>query len=156
MQTLLNNIHISISTEDGELLKVQTISALKDKFSFLSKANSYYRVCIEKTNIYWGSREPVYVKVKIMSDNMDEPNISEAVKSQDVGAVSSKIDRIIMKAEALIRTQESDLVREESSANRQMKFVSYYYYIALLQIVVVVGLGLYQIFAFKNFLKNKE
>ena len=135
---------------------METVKDLKSKFSFMSKDNAQFKICVQKSNIYWGDREPIFFQIKIMSDNMDEPNISTAIKVQDLDPVKSKVAKVIKKGERLIKNQENEIDQEDGAAKRQMEYVSYYYSLAVLQIVVVIGLGLYQVFSFRKFINTQE
>ncbi len=147
---VIPNIHISVLGEDKEILQMETAKAKKGKFSFLSKHNSYYYVCVEKTNLYWGDRDPLFVKLKIMSDNMDEPDLKKAIKNEDLDPVKDKFSRLIKRGEKLVKYQENDLSIEDEFATRQMEYASFYYYIAIFQFMVVIILAVYQFFSFKN------
>lgn len=87
---------------------------------------------------------------------MDEPNISTAIKNTDLNPVKEKVQKIITKGERLIKSQEGELHHEDEAAKKQMEYVSYYYSMAVFQVVIVVALGLYQIFSFKKFLLDYE
>ena len=90
----------------------------------MSKDNAQFKICVEKSNIYWGDREPIFFQIKIMSDNMDEPNISTAIKIQDLDPVKSKVAKVIKKGERLIKNQENELDQEDGAAKRQMEYIS--------------------------------
>jgi hypothetical protein len=116
----------------------------------------YYKVCIEKTNMYWGHHEPLYAKIKVMSDNMDEPNISKAISTENVNELKQNVARIIKRGERLIKMQESELDEEDAAAKRQIEYTTYYYTLAVVQVLVVIALGLYQVVSFRKYILDKE
>jgi hypothetical protein len=87
-----------------------------------------------------------------MSDNMDEPNISTALKTSDLDPVHSNIKKVLAKGEKYIKLQESELESELYSANSQKSNLSFYYSVTVFQIIIIVILGLYQIYSFRDFL----
>lgn len=142
--------------EANEILHIETVKNEKGKFSFLSKSDAYYKICIEKTNIYWADHDPIYVKLKFMSDNMDEPNISTAIKSKDLEILKEKFSKAIKKGEKLIKMQENELNFEDQTATAQIAYISTYYSLAVFQVVVVIGLGLYQVISFRKLISIQE
>ena len=133
---------------------METLKNITGKFSFVSKSDSYYKICIEKTNVYWADHDPIFVKLKFLSDNMDEPNISAAIKTQDLDVLKEKFSKAIKKGERLIKAQENELDQEDHVAQNQMGFVSSYYSLAVFQVIIVIGLGLYQAFSFRKLISS--
>lgn len=93
--------------------------------------------------------------MKISSENMDEPNLKEAVKAADLDPVHVNIKKLIRRGEKLVKTQENELYNEEVSAKGQMGNIYYYYYVTVFQIVLVAVFGLYQLYSFRTFLLEK-
>jgi hypothetical protein len=157
VKSLLSNMHISISNEaNSEIFQIHSIKELNAKFSFISKNEAYYKICIEKTNVYWSERDPIWVSLKIMSDNMDEPNISSAVKKQDLDPLHEKLSKAIKKGERIIKQQENELDQEDNVAHNQMRSINGYYKLAIIQVIIILGLGIYQIYSFRKFISNNQ
>jgi hypothetical protein len=116
----------------------------------------HYKVCVERTNMYWSHHDPLYVKIKVMSDNMDEPNISKAISTEHVNELKQNVAKIIKRGERLIKIQESELHEEDEAAKKQIQYSSYYYTLALVQVLVVIALGLYQVVSFRKYILDKE
>lgn len=149
-----SQMRIFVLDEQHRVQKIEQVTGMKGKFSFIGKEDGYYRVCIEKTNIYWREPEPIFVKIKITSDNMDEPNILDALRNKDLNPLASKVERIKKKGGKLIKNQENEIHREDSSAHRQMEYSHYYYYIAVIQILIVIVLAMHNAFAFKSYVNK--
>ena len=156
VKEIVKNIQITVFSDKGEILQIHTAQNLKDKFSFVSKEDMHYKICVEKTNIYWGEREPLYVKVKVMSDNMDEPNIASAITQDQVTRLKDNVNKILKRGERLVKMQENELDTEDLAAKRQIESSSYYYSLAVFQVIVVIALGLYQVYSFRKFIVNSE
>jgi hypothetical protein len=52
--------------------------------------------------------------------------------------------------------QENELDTEDSAAKKQIESSSYYYSLAVFQVIVVIALGLYQVYSFRKFIVNSE
>jgi hypothetical protein len=148
----IQNIQIRVSTDSGTVLHVERVKALQEKFSFLAKDEGFYRICVEYTGSNWQERSNIYFKLKIMSDNMDEPNIAQAIKQADLDPVHQKLNDVLKKSRTIVKQQELALDTENTNANQQMGIINYYYYLTVLQIIIVIVLGIYQVFSFRKFL----
>ena len=139
---LNNNLSIFVYQNDNnELLKVHSVANLKDKFSFNSKSDGYYKICVEKTNVYWSDRDPLYFKIKIMSDNMDEPNISDAIKNDDVSQIKDKLSKITKRGQKINRHQEIEREKEDQMAQGIMKSIHSFYFMTFIQVIIILVMG---------------
>jgi len=66
------------------------------------------------------------------------------------------VAKTIKNGEKLIKKQEDELELEDNAARRQIEYISYYYSLAVFQIIVVIAVGLYQIFSFRKFVLGYE
>lgn len=94
------------------------------------------------------------MKMNFISENMEEPNLMDAIKEKDLDTVSNDIHDIIVKGKRYIKAQEEELALEDSNAKTQMQMFSYYYKMTVCQIIAFVFLGVYQIFSFRKILNN--
>jgi hypothetical protein len=105
----------------------------------------------------WGGLDKVFFKFKIFSDNMEEPDIKNAIKASDLTPVKENFQKIIKRGRRIIETQENEINQEDKNAKDQMQSISYYYTLTFCQIVIFIAFGVYQIYSFRNFvLKIKE
>jgi hypothetical protein len=90
--------------------------------------------------------------IKIKSDTTDEVNLKKAIKEGDLNNVANKIDKIIQKTEKIIKFQKSEAEIENTTATIQIQYTKTFVMLTVAQIVIIIVVGLYHIFAFRKFL----
>lgn len=156
INNVLQNIHINFQSEaSGQTIKKEVVKESKGKISFHSQEDGQYRICIHFTG-GWGDKTVPTMSLQITSDNMDEPDIKKALKLEDLDKVSEKAKKIINDGKIIINIQSNELMAEEQSAVGFMKFSSYFFYITVFQVVIILILGLYQAFNFRKFLASNN
>ncbi len=150
MSKIISNIRIKvIEDETNEIVHTYLPKEAKEKFSFLNKKSTNYHVCAEYIN-KWKQKEPIWLKFKIISDNMDEPKILEAIKTSDLDSVSGDLKTLIKKGKRIIDHQKTEIDQEDDRAIKHIEMINYFYVLIGSQILIFIGLGLYQIFAFRK------
>jgi len=151
-ESITKNIHIIIREEkSNEVLKTFSAEINKSKNSFQSKKNGFYAFCVR----YSGQRltnDNIFFSMKINSNNMDEPKLDEAIKTSDIDPITIQINVIVEKGKEITNKQTTELDDEDHYARLQMEITNSYYFLNLIQVVVILGLGIYQIWNFKKFL----
>lgn len=148
----LENIEITVYTEQGEILKTKSLEAAKGKFPFISPTDAYYKICVRSKAKHKNKNEQIFFKLRITSDNMDDPNIKEALKTTDIDPLHDNIRDIVKRGERLVNWQENELQEESNAANSQMSNMNFYYSVTVFQILIIIILGVYQIYSFRGFL----
>jgi hypothetical protein len=92
------------------------------------------------------------MKIRIKSDTTDEVNLKRAIKEGDLNNVSNKIDKIIQKTEKIIKFQKSEAEIENNTANIQISYTKTFMLLTVAQIVIILLIAFYHIFAFRKFL----
>jgi hypothetical protein len=146
-------LYVRIYDEAGRTIQAHTMKQYKDKFSFHSSGESYYKVCVEAVGGTYDARGKIFFKLKIASDNMDEPDISKAIKTEDVNYLHEQLRSLIKKGDKIIKHQEFELVSEDNIAKLQMKDSRLYYGLTVLQIVVIGIVFLYNLYSFVKLIK---
>lgn len=151
-EEILKNIYIIVKDEENdEILKVFQANNSKDKNSFQSEKNGSYKICAQ----YRGKRllhENIFYSVKIHSNNMDEPNLNKVIKKQDIDPLLKQINSIVEKGREIFTKQNTELEDEDHYAKLQMNITSNYNIMNLIQVLVILALGIYQVFSFRKFL----
>jgi len=88
--------------------------------------------------------------VKIFSNNMDEPDLKNAMKTTDIDPIKDILQKISMKAEKYKNQQSIDIESEDDFAMTTLEKVHIFYVFVLIQTILAVILGVYQIFSFKS------
>jgi hypothetical protein len=147
------------SVKYNKLLYSQHIFTVKDKVTYSIEEAGQYEVCI-KTNQFQKVRdlkEDLFVNIKMNPDYNDEdPNISNAINSEDVNSISQKAKQIVGLAKPIIEGQENQLEKENEHSISTLENANRYKYLAFFQISVTVIIGLIQVYNFKRFLKSQH
>ncbi len=150
--SISKNTHIIIREEESnEVLKSFSADLNKGKDSFQAKKTGFYAFCV----LYTGQRLPndnLFFSMKINSNNMDEPKLQEAIKTYDIDSLTSRINFIVQAGNEILKKQEVELENEDANAVLQMEITNSYSILNIIQVVVILGLGIYQIWSFKKFL----
>lgn len=151
-ESISKNIHIIIRDEESsEVLKTFSAEINKGKNSFQSKKTAFYVICVR----YTGQRLPndnIFLSMKIQSNNMDEPQLNSAIKTSDIDPLASQVNLIVEKGKEITSKQVTELDDEDHYARLQMEITTSYSFLNMIQVVVILGLGIYQIWSFKKFL----
>jgi hypothetical protein len=156
LKNYISHIQISVSYEQETLLR-EEIKTSKGKISFTSKNRGFsgFKICVTYHG-GWHMPFPIFVGLKFGSDHMDEPDISTAIKTEHLQDMQSKAKNIVESAKELISRQKGDSEDEDILASTLMRNSRSYYNIAVFQILVVLALGIYQVFNFRKFLLTNE
>lgn len=100
------------------------------------------------------TRNHIFMNLKIFSDNMDEPNLENAVKNSDIDPLKDILHKISYKAEKYKHLQNDDLIAEDDFAITTLEKVHVFYAFVIVQAILALFLGIYQIFRFKNALSS--
>ncbi len=85
---------------------------------------------------------------------MDEPDLKNAVKNTDIDPLKDILQKISRKAEKYKNTQNDDLIAEDDFAMTTLEKVHLFYVFVIVQTILALFLGVYQIFRFKNAITN--
>jgi hypothetical protein len=90
--------------------------------------------------------------IKIHSDNMEAPKLEVALKHHDMTPINSKVIEALTEGKAYLDHQSTELDEEDDSAKMQMHTSRNYYVMTVMQVLIIVLLGVYQLFSFRKFL----
>jgi heme/copper-type cytochrome/quinol oxidase subunit 2 len=146
-------MYLNFFKEDGSLIKTLNLTGEKGKTSFQPNETGQYKIC---ANYNGNNNDAIVVGIKIHSDNMDEPKLHAAIKTDDISPLNSKVNEIIGEGKAFMTHQNSEMDEEDYNAKLQMSASRNYYILTVVQVVVIIGLGLYQVFSFRKFLSTNN
>jgi hypothetical protein len=152
----LSMIQISISRENTlEIVKREYLKSITGKLSFNSETDDTYKICVSYHG-GWTIPYPALVGIKISSDNMDHPDLKRAVKNSDLDSLDKMAGDIIDHAKEYKDQQKHEMDKEDKFAKDHITFSKTFYYVTVFQLVIIVVLGLYQVFSFKKFLVSNN
>ena len=152
----LSMIQISISKETTkEVVKREYLKNVTGKLSYNSEIDETYKICVSYHG-GWAVPYAALIGIKIASDNMDHPDLKNAIKNADLDPLHHKTEDIIKHTKEYTESQKHEINREDLYAKDHISFSKTFYYVTVFQLVVIVGLGLYQVFSFKKFLSSNN
>lgn len=151
-KVLSNNIGIKVVFEDdhNDVIIDQVLDNKTGKLSMTAKNDGQYRICV--TTGEFDTILKLKMNLVIMSDNMDEPNLESAVKSEEVHKIHGKVEKILKKGQKYSDRQHLLIKIEDKESKGIMKLQKTFYYMTIIQICIVIVLGIYQLYNLKNFL----
>jgi hypothetical protein len=151
----VKHIQITVSEdESGIVLHTHEVKTQQGKFSFHSGGHGYYGICMQMTG--WKNQRKMFMSVKLNSDNMEEPDLMKALKNADIDPVHAKAREILEDGKNIVMKQATVIQEEDTAAVLQINMSKSYYYMTIVQVVVVIALGIYQIFNFRKFLSQNS
>ena len=88
--------------------------------------------------------------MKVFSNNMDEPNLKDAIKHQDLNEMNEIISKLTRKIERVKALYANDIEDEDIFANENFEKFHMFYGFVLLQTTITILLGIYQVFVFRK------
>jgi len=134
---------------ENEVLIDKVLPNLNGKLSMTAPNDGQYRICIYNNN---NSGEKVLTNLTILSDNMDEPNLQDALKKDDLMESHQKLSSIVSKGEKYVRRQEKILKYTNEDYEQIIRVEKIFLYMTFAQIILALSLGVYQILNFKKYL----
>ena len=144
------------SEETKEQVFTAVPSSAKNKVAFTPGKEGVYRICVIYRTRYSPINEPIYMNMRFGSDNMDEPDINNALQSKDVTNLEGKAKKVLELAKPIIERQKSDLDLENANAETTIKNTKWYKYLTFAQIALCVIIGLVQLNNFRKYLKSQN
>ena len=114
-----------------------------------------YRICTTY-NASWNTPHRIFMSIKISSDNMDHPKLEEALKKEHLDPVHEKARQILEEGKKITEYQVDELNLEDTNAQEQISTSRTYYMMTIIQVLIVMGLGLYQVFSFRKYLSSHD
>lgn len=139
------------SDATSQIFKREIVTVARGKMSFHADKEGSYKIC-SYYHSGWGHNDNLLMSIKIGSENMDEPKLGKAIKHEDLDPVHKKAKHILDEGKRIVDYQESEIQSEDKNAQIQISTSRTYYLLTTVQVVVVIGLGLYQIFSFRKYL----
>lgn len=96
------------------------------------------------------------MKFQILSDNMDEPNLKDALKKKEINEVHNKLRSIIHSGGKIVSQQKAEMKEEDLFAGYIIENTKTLNYLAYLQIAIIVVIAIYQVFSFRSYLASHD
>ncbi len=139
-----------IKEESLELVTRHIVRSREGKFSFSIEEEGSYKICAQ--NVIPSFYHEVFMQIKIESDATDEFDISKVVKKSDFSDVAEKINNVILKSQKILARQKQSMLEEDNSYGLQHKYTTFLVGIFVFQILLVLFVGVLQLWAFRSYL----
>lgn len=117
--------------------------------------DGFFRVCVELHGFSWDTRANIFFGLKIMSDNMEHPNLENSLKLNETEVLRNSLNDVVFKGNKLLNSQQKEIEEEENINDIMIGYMNSVYFIISIQTILIVGLSIYQIFSFrKSLLQN--
>ena len=156
VSSVVPQIVIYATSEETKEQVFTVPTSAKNKVPFTPGKEGVYRICVIYRTRYSAINEPIYMNMRFGSDNMDEPDINNALQSKDVSNLEGKAKKVLELAKPIIERQKSDLDLENANAETTIKNTKWYKYLTFVQIGLCVIIGLVQLNNFRKYLKSQN
>jgi len=152
----ITKIQLRISKEGNDTpLAFHTIKRITGKHSFTAKENGNYKICAFMTGSLF-NRVTVKMRLRFDSDGTEDKDLSEVLQHSGVSKSLSSIRRIVTTGKSVIGRQKANIDREDKHSHVHVNYSRTFIYITIAQIIIVFGIGIYNIISFRNFLIQKN
>lgn len=149
----ISNIRLTVRSSTGEQIHSKAFPNKKDKIVLTPKTDGSFYIC---TRYYegWGERQPqgLYMGLKISSQYTLDVNYSKALGKESVVKLDNRIEHIHQKILSSTKIQDRDIKEELETATAILKSSTLYFNLTVIQLIAVIGVGMYQILMFKKYL----
>jgi hypothetical protein len=139
--------------KDRNTMPIDTfLKTMNGKITFVAETEGQYKICVFPFPSKYTPKSKVTMNLLILSDNMDEPVLTNAVKKEEVDRLHDKVESILKKGGHYTDHQNNLIKLEEQDYNSIIKVQKIFFYLTIAQIFTVIFLGVYQILNFKSYL----
>ena len=103
----------------------------------------------------WDIRQELFFGLKILSDNMDQPNLTNALKLNDTEALKLTIEQLNEKGQKFVESQKKEISFEHNLSENAFKSSHTVYLVFSIQVMVIILLVGYQIFSFRKVILDR-
>ncbi len=144
-------MQIKLIRDDSlQLVTRHIIHSKEGKFSFAIDQEGHYKICAQ--NVIPTNLHKVFMKMKIESDTLEEIDYKKVITKSDLSPVGQKIDNIIRNSQNIIERQKRSMEDENKSYDMQHKYSNFLVGIFVFQILLVLLVGVVQLYWFKRYL----
>ena len=145
-------------TVNNDILYYHTLETHKGKFTHSVKKTGLYKLCM-----YASFETPnkivtkqIFTNLKISSNNMDNIDLTNAIKTNDIERMENKAENIIGLLGQANQIKKSQIHTEKDYSLEVLSNAKRYKYLNIIQIVITAIIGLIQLNNFRRFLKSKH
>lgn len=156
-QEILGKISIKTTLEEAQQISYidKILASAEGKFSMTADKDGQFRVCVYVFEFNKNKKpKNLQMHIQIISDNMDDPNLSKAVNKEEISNLDSKLSEVVTRSDKYNSKLEKLIKLEDKDAENIIKSQKMFYYMTLIQIILVIVIGAYQIFNLRKYLDS--
>ena len=148
---------VNIYTKKSKkLIKTYETSKTYGKFSFNVEKTGHYRTCFKSNNKeIFGNNNYIIFDFKTESNLDVMHNNNETANMKDLEKVNQKLSFLTDKVEQIENMQLLAKNVENNFSKNQITATKRIAWISILQIIIILGIGCYNVYAIRNAFKNK-
>ena len=148
---------VNIYTKKSKkLIKTYETSKTYGKFSFNVEKTGHYRTCFKSNNkeIFGNNNDIIFdfkteSNLDVMHNNNETANMKDLEKvNQKLSFLTDKVEQI-ENMQLLAKNVENNFSKNQITATKRIAWIS------ILQIIIILGIGCYNVYAIRNAFKNK-
>lgn len=156
-EKVLQNIKIFIKNPKGKVIKELFLTNRKDKFALYTDMDGTYQICSRYYKTWSVSELPkdVLLGIKIRTD-YDYRSLETSLEKKDIENFLEEMRILRSKVIPSITSSKVELDEEDKMAKVIISTSKLYFKLAIIQLVLIIIIAVYQIFNIKKFLMNKQ
>lgn len=156
MQNIIIKVFYTIPDKNyRNLVANQTLTKPKGKIPIEINDTGLYKICVTYYGGYWEKRTLLTMGYKITSDSTKAPSLKNAVMGAHVREMHDSLRNAMSSVEGMISSQEFEISLEEEDEKRIESTAFFFSVFTVLQIIVILGLFVFQILNYKIIIKKE-
>ena len=154
---VLKNIKLFIKDPRGKTIHDLSLTNPKDKFAIRVDKEGYYYICARyyKTWSVPDLPKEVLLGIKLRSD-YEYMELEQGLAKKDLYEFKEQINNLKYKMIPSLSSSKNEIEEEDKIAKAIISTSNLYFMLTLIQMILIVIIGFYQIFNVKAFLSNKR
>ena len=156
-EKVLQNIKLFIKNPKGNIIRELYLINRKGKFALHVDMEGVYYICSKYYKIWSVTELPkdVVLGIKIRTD-YDYKSLETSLEKKDVDHFLEELRVLRSKVIPSITSSKIELDEEDKMAKTIISTSKLYFKLAIIQLVLIVIIAIYQIFSIKKFLTSKR
>jgi len=156
-EKVLKNIKLYVKDPHGKIVKELFLIDLKGKFAIKTEEVGIYYICTKYFKTWKVTQLPkeVLFGIKIRTDYTFK-RIDESLKKEELSDLMEQIRQVTLKVIPSISSSKMEIDEEDKMAKAIISTSNLYFNLALLQLLLIFIIAIYQIFNLRKFLSSKR
>ncbi|CAD8140612.1 unnamed protein product [Paramecium pentaurelia] len=148
-------VELSVLDPDNQVVLTKMTNSDEGKFTFTTKKQGRYQVCLKMSNSkgwFGDKKQPLYFLRIKQGENQE---FSSAAKESQITGLKQKIKSLQKQEDDFIKLQQMNRENEDKLSIENIKINDNVFNATLIQIFVIIGAGIFQIYSLRRFFAQK-